>query len=43
MPRIRLFSTARGLPIRRNLDREFRQDLARARLARTGLCIHSLR
>ena len=39
----RLFSNASGLPLRRNLDREFRMDLARAGIDRTGLCIHSLR
>lgn len=38
-----LFSNGKGLPIGRNLDREFRGDLARAGIDREGLCIHSLR
>ena len=38
-----LFANGKGLPLRRNLDREFRATLKRAGIARDGLCIHSLR
>ena len=39
----RLFVNGKGLPLRRNLDREFRASLKRAGIDRDGLCIHSLR
>ena len=39
----RLFVNGKGLPLRRNLDREFRASLKRAGIDRAGLCIHSLR
>ncbi len=38
-----LFANGKGLPLRRNLDREFRATLKRAGIEREGLCIHSLR
>ena len=38
----RLFANGKGLPLRRNLDREFRATLKRAGIEREGLCIHSL-
>ncbi|MFO0892822.1 MAG: site-specific integrase [Isosphaeraceae bacterium] len=38
-----LFANGKGLPLRRNLDREFRATLKRAGIERDGLCIHSLR
>jgi hypothetical protein len=39
----RLFANGKGLPLRKNLDREFRASLKRAGIDRAGLCIHSLR
>jgi Phage integrase family len=36
-------ANGKGLPLRENLDREFRATLKRAGIDRTGLCIHSLR
>jgi integrase len=39
----RLFANGKGLPLRKNLDREFRAGLERAGIDRDGLCIHSLR
>ena len=39
----RLFANGKGLPLRRNLDREFRAGLKRAGIDGAGLCIHSLR
>jgi hypothetical protein len=39
----RLFANGKGLPLRKNLDREFRSSLKRAGIDRAGLCIHSLR
>jgi Phage integrase family len=39
----RLFANKKGLPLRKNLDREFRATLKRAGIDRAGLCIHSLR
>jgi hypothetical protein len=39
----RLFANGKGLPLRKNLDREFRASLRRAGIDRAGLCIHSLR
>ncbi len=37
----RLFANGMGLPLRKNLDREFRATLKRAGIDRAGLCIHS--
>jgi integrase len=39
----RLFANGKGLPLRKNLDREFRASLKRAGIDRDGLFIHSLR
>ena len=39
----RLFANGNGLPLRQNLDREFRAGLKRAGIDAAGLCIHSLR
>src|SRR5208283_4473940 len=36
-------TNGKGLPLRKNLDREFRASLKRAGIDRKGLCIHSLR
>ena len=38
----RLFASGKGLPLRKNLDREFRAGLRRAGINPTGLCIHFL-
>jgi integrase len=39
----RLSANGKGLPLRRNLDREFRASLKRAGIDRTSLCVHCLR
>ena len=39
----RLFASGKGLPLRRNQDREFHAGLKRAGIDGAGLCIHSLR